>query len=244
MRCPLVTILLVAGSTVGVAQAAVVTSNPIADAFVDSAVPNNNYGGAGSVAVAAPGLPNGEFQSVLRFDTSGAVASFDSTYGAGQWTITGVTLRLTAASPNNAMFNSPAAAGQFAATWMANDGWTEGTGTPVAPATTGVTFATLPGFLGGSDESLGTYSFSGATSGAVVYTLGLTPGFTADLGAGGQVSLRLSAVGSTIAALWNSRNNSNASLRPELAITAVPAPSTILLLAGGAAIGMRRRRST
>ena len=146
-------IFLIAHSAV----AATFSSNPSADAFVASGPSGNlsinNYGGAGAICVAAPGLAQGEFQSILRFDLSSAKASFDSQFGAGLWTIQSVTLQLTATAPNNAIFNS-SAAGQFVLSWMQNDSWTEGAGTPSAPATTGVTFATLPSFLSLADENL------------------------------------------------------------------------------------------
>ena len=64
------------------------------------------------MSVAASALANGEFQSFIRFDASTAKASFDSAFGPGQWTISSVSLRLTTASPNNAIFNG-SATGQF-----------------------------------------------------------------------------------------------------------------------------------
>src|SRR5436190_7014118 len=70
--------------------------NPVADAFVTTGpsgnLSNNNYGGAGALSVAAPNLSQGEFQSVLQFNLSGAKSAFDSQFGAGQWTIQSVTL--------------------------------------------------------------------------------------------------------------------------------------------------------
>src|SRR5689334_8158093 len=97
-------------------HAATFTLNPSADAFVTTGptanLSGNNYGGAGALSVAAPGLANGEFQSVLRFDLSGAKSSFDTQFGAGQWSIQSISLALTATAPNNAIFNA-SAAGQF-----------------------------------------------------------------------------------------------------------------------------------
>src|SRR5215470_6749489 len=118
--------------------------NPSADAFVAAGptgnLSNNNYGGAGAISIAAPNLSQGEFQSV------------------GQWFIQSVTLQLTATAPNNAIFNA-SAAGQLSISWMQNDGWTEGTGTPQAPTPTGLTFSTLNTFLSPADEALGTFNF-------------------------------------------------------------------------------------
>src|SRR5215472_9144063 len=95
--------------------------NPSADAFVTAGptgnLSGNNYGAAGALSVAAPGLANGEFQSVLRFDLSGAKASFDTQYGAGQWSIQSISLSLTATAPGNPIFNA-SAAGQFRVSWM------------------------------------------------------------------------------------------------------------------------------
>ena len=98
---------LAASATAGSgAGAAVVTLNPVADAFVDSAQPSSNFGGAGALGISAPGLPEGEFQTVMRFDASSALSTFNATFGAGQWTIQSITLQLTATPPNNSIFNA------------------------------------------------------------------------------------------------------------------------------------------
>src|SRR5207247_1743592 len=124
-------------------------------------------GGGGSLALSATGLPKGEFQSVLRFDTSSAKSSFDSLYGAGAWSLQSVTLQLSAATVNNAIFNANSA-GSFTLSWMQNDNWTEGSGTPSAPGSSGITYATLQStFINpGADETLGTFSYNGSSSGA------------------------------------------------------------------------------
>src|SRR5438105_11218654 len=125
---------------------AVVNLTPSADAFVTTGPANNlatnNYGGGGSAALSAPGLSKGEFQSVLRFDTSTAKTSFDALYGPGAWTLQSVTLQLTAATVNNTIFNANAA-GSFGLSWMQNDSWVEGSGTPSTPGTVGITYDTL-----------------------------------------------------------------------------------------------------
>jgi hypothetical protein len=233
-------------------HAATFTLNPAADAFVTSGpsdnLSGNNYGGAGALSIAAPGLPKGEFQSVLQFDLSSAVASFNTQFGAGQWSIQSISLSLTATSPNNAIFNS-SAAGQFGISWMQNDSWSESAGTPATPATTGITFSTLSSFTGAGDESLGTFSFGGATSGSAAYSLSLTPGFFADAEAGNLVSLRLFAADTTVSYLFDSRNFGTASARPLLSVVAVPEPGVLsllglgtVLLAGGGCFRPSRRR--
>ncbi len=224
------------------ATASVITLNPTADAFVSASNPSGNYGGAGSLSVAASGLAKGEFQSVMMFDTSSAKSSFDSTYGAGQWIIQAVTLQLTAASPNNPIFNS-SAIGQFSVQWMQNDSWTEGTGNPSTPGTTGITYNTLPSFLGAGDQAAGTFSFNGATSGQTTYDLTLASGLVADLAAGSSVSLLLFPADSSVSYLLNSRNFGTVANRPVLSITATtPEPATLALLAVGTLLLARGKR--
>ena len=227
-------------------QATTIISTPTADAFVtpgsDGSLANNNYGGAGKLGVAASGKPNGEFQSVLKFDTSAAKAAFDAEFGIGSWSIQSITLQLSASAVNDPIFNA-ISAGQFTISWMQNDSWVEGTGTPGVPTTDGITWNTLPGFLGPGDENVGTFSFNGATSGATTYTLTLTSGLVADVMAGGVISLRTFAADSNISYLFNSRSFNTATARPMLAITAVPEPSSsVLLLAGLLVLARKRRR--
>jgi hypothetical protein len=236
------------------ASALTLTLNPAEDAFVSSANPAGNYGSAGALGAAAAGLSKGEFDSLLKFDFSTLKTSFDITYGVGQWTIGSITLRFTATPPGNVIFNGNLAgpgssnintAGSFALKWMANDSWIEGNGTPaLANSISGaITFATLPNYLGGSDEALGTFSFSGATSGNTpAYSLGLTTAFKADATAGNMVSLLLLPADGSVAMLVNSRNNMNAANFPLLSVTATPEPGATTLLAGAALAWFARRR--
>jgi hypothetical protein len=206
--------------------------NPSADAFVTTGptanLSNNNYGGAGALSIAAPNLSQGEFQSVLQFNLSSVKTAFDTQFGVGQWSIQSISLQFTAAAPNNAIFNTPAA-GQFAISWMQNDAWTEGTGTPMAPTTTGITFSTLNTFLSPADETLGTFGFNGATTGTAIYALGLSPSFSADVFVGNTVSFRMFAADSAVSGVFDSRSFGTASARPLLTITAVPEPTSIAL---------------
>ena len=215
------------------AQAATFTLNPSADAFVTTGptanLSGNNYGGAGALSVAAPGLSQGQFQSVMRFDLSGARTSFDTQFGAGQWSIQSITLQLTATGPNNGIFNS-SAAGQFGISWMQNGPWTEGSGTPQSPTTTGITYNSLTGtYIGAGDESLGTFSFGGGTSGNDTYSLALTSGFDADATAGNLVSFRLFAADSAVSYLFDSRSFGTTTFRPLMTVTAVPEPGSLAL---------------
>jgi len=224
--------------------AASFSMNPTADAFVTAGpsgnLSGNNYGGAGSMSIAAPGLAQGGAQSVLQFNLGGAVSSLNGTFGAGQWSIQSATLQLTAAQANNSIFNTPAA-GQFGISWMQNDSWTEGSGTPAAPGATGITFTSLQNtFIGPGDENLGTFSFNGATSGAFTYLLGLTPGLTNDVLTGDNLSLRLFAADGSVSGVFNSRSFGTAANRPQLTIVAVPEPGAVVIVGMGVLIGGAR----
>ena len=239
------TLILICILSTHAALSASFSVNPGADAFVTTGpsgnLSGNNYGGAGALSVAAPGLAQGEFQSVLQFNLLGAKSSFDTQFGVGLWSIQSVVLQLTAAAPNNALFNA-SAAGQFNLSWMENDSWIEGTGSPNTPALTGITFSTLNNFLSGADEGLGTFSYDGATSGSFSYSLSLSPSFSAEILSGNTISLRMFAADNAISYLSDSRSFGSASARPVLTITAVPEPGAISLSVLGLSILIWRRK--
>jgi hypothetical protein len=223
------------------ASALTITNVPVADTFLRSAAPASNYGGAGALSVSGSaavnrlGQQNGLFDSLMRFSLSGTMSAFDAAYGAGNWTLNSVTLRLTeTAAPNSDLFNR--GVGQFEIRWLANDLWTEGTGTPTTPTTDGIAYNGLPSLLNaGSDVSLGTFANAGQNT-QQGFALPLTdPSFLNDLLHGGTVSLYLTASSSTIGFTFNSRSFATASGRPflELTASAVPEPAVGGLLALG-----------
>ncbi len=212
----------------GIASGATFSLNPIADTFVSSANPTANYGGAGALPVSASALPKGEFDSLLQFDFSGAKTSFDTAFGVGQWNISALSLQLTLTAPNNSIFNGNGTtpvnfAGQVSVKWMQNDSWQEGTGRPNPPTTDGVTFTTLPTFLSAADAALGSFAFSGATSGNLTLSLGLAPSMVLDATAGNPVSLLLLPGDNGVATIANSRS-AQAGGQPTLTVTALPVP--------------------
>lgn len=228
--------------------ATVFTANPVADAFVTTGPSNNlssnNYGGGGALALSAAGLANGEFQTVLQFDTSGAKSTFDGLYGAGLWSVQSVTLQLSAGPVNNTIFNANSA-GSFGVSWMQNNSWTEGSGTPSTPAATGITYNTLQStFINPTaDQALGTFSYNGASSGTFVYTLGTPSGFAGDILAGSLVSLRLAAADTAVSFFFNSRSFGTVANRPLLTINAVavPEPAAAALLTLGISLFAARK---
>jgi hypothetical protein len=220
---------------------------PSADAFVTTGPDGNlsadNFGGNGSLAVSAGGLPNGQFQSLLRFDLAGAVASLNAQCGVGKWQIFDVTLTLWAVPPGNAIFNNPAG-GSINVSLMQNDTWLQGTGTAAAPANSGVSFNNLPAITSPGDPSLGTFSVPGSTSGQSVFTLALTPGITGSLNGGTDLDLRLSAADNSVAYAFASASNPN--LYPLLTVNVVPEPGMMTLGALGMSVlfiaGFAKRR--
>ena len=224
------------------------TAIPSADAFVFAGEPNLNYGGAGALAVSDPAQDQGEYQSLMRFDLSSARAAFDAQFGASGWRLESASLRLVTANPGNPIFNANAA-GPFAVSWLQNDNWVEGAGTPNSPTTDGVTYNSLPSLLGPADEALGTFNFPGGTSGANTYALALPAGFAADAAAGNPVSLRLLPGADEASYVFNSRSIQTVANRPTLTLTAVvPEPGAAGAAAGAAlaavaasALAARRR---
>jgi hypothetical protein len=220
------------------------SSQSTADAFVttgpDGSFSASNFGGAGALAVSASGLPQGEFQSVLKFDLSGAMNSFNTQFGAGNWTVQSVSLQLTAAPHSNPIFNN-ITAGQFGISLMQNNSWVEGTGSGGVPTSDGISLNLLLGtFVNPAvDQALGMFNFAGGSSGQNNYGLTLSSGLLADILSGGDASLRLFAGDSAVSYLFDSRTGGgNASFHPTIDVTVVPVPEpgSVVLCAAALAI--------
>ena len=134
-------------------------------------------------------------------------------------------------------------AGSLGARWLANDAWLEGTGATGLPATDGVAFQDVPGLQVAGFEALGTLAFAGGTSGNVSVALALTPGFAADVSAGGNVTLLLRPEDSAVSLVANSRQASNPANRPTLTLnaSAIPEPSAVLFTSAAACVLLVRR---
>lgn len=214
------------------------TSQPIADAFVTpgatGSLSSSNFGAAGALAIAAGDLPQGQFQTVIKYDLSSELNTLNTQFGASQWTVQSVSLTLTASAHPNPIFN-PVAAGMFDVSLMQNNSWVEGTGTGGAPTSDGISFNSLENvYIGPSDQGLGTFSFAGNTSGANTYSLNLSSGLVADIMGGDELSLRLFAADNNISYLFNSRNitgplTAEPTLTVDVAI--IPEPRSIALIA-------------
>ncbi len=222
------------------------TGTDYADAFLATGSLNNpegsdlmglNFGAAGTLVVAPAASVKGEFQSVLKFSLSNAVALFNTNYGAGNWSITGISIQLTSnygtsgVQPNNAIF-PVINGGNFVIEWLSNNDWGEGTGTPNLPTTDGVTYDSLPDLLSGAHAILGTNTYTPPGNNVpVTYALPLDTNLVADVSGGGDVSFLLYAADNQIGYLFNSCNYGRGN-EPLINITATPRVLPLEILPG------------
>jgi hypothetical protein len=206
-----------------------VSSPSVADAFVRQNAPTQNFGRAGALAVSgtsamnASGTMNGRFDTVIRFNTTTAVAHFNTTWGANNWVVLEVRLRLTeVGAPSNSLFNR--GVGEFSVHSIHTDPWIEGTGAPNNPSANGITFSRLQTLLeNGSELPLGTFMNSGQ-NGTTQFPLELSASFVEEIQAGGDINLYLSAVSPGIGFTFHARDFGTATARPHLVILAGPTP--------------------
>lgn len=238
---------LTAGSVTG---QIVVTNIAMADAFVRSFDPTHNYGGAGALSVSGSiatnviGQQEGRLDSFMRFDVSGAVSNFNSSFGAGRWVVIHATLALfEQGAPNNTIFNR--GVGQFEVRWIANDSWSEGTGNPNAPTTDGIVWNDEPSVLNSNtDKSLGTFVNAG-TDGVVRVALGMPSSYINDLDSGGLVSFYFTATtNSTVGFTFHSHNFVDSTQWPFLEITAISMPRITSLAVAGSDVKIGFAAST
>ncbi len=206
------------------------TNTSIADAFVRSLDPTNNYGGAGALSVSGPiatnvqGNQEGLLDTFIRFDMSGAVTNLNIAFGAGQWVAVSATMVLfEQGMPNNTIFNQ--GVGPFEVQWIADNSWQEGTGTPNNPTTDGIVWNDEPSVLNSNlDEYVGTF-VNGGTDGVVTLNLALPSGFVSELSTSAVVSFYMTApTNSPVGFTFHSHNFVESSEWPFLVITAVPIP--------------------
>ena len=214
-----------------------------------------NFGSAGTFAIAPASSAKGASDSVLMFSTASAVSQFNTLYGAGNWTITGVTLSLASnfgaqgQQPNNGIFNT-INAGSFGIDWLADNSWVAGSGGGMGgtgyPNNNSVSYAYIPTLLSFGYDSLGTFTYTPPGNNIYLsYNLPLDGNLVSGAAAGGDVSLLFYAADNQVSYLFNSSNF--ASNHPELTldVAPVPEPGTLALLTtalGGLWIARRQKK--
>lgn len=251
---------------VGHAQSSYLINTTIADAFLATGSAANpvgtdlttlNFGGAGTLAISPASSLKGEMDSIIEFSLAGAYSQFNTTYGAGNWQVTGFTLSLASnfgaqgEQPNNGIFNT-INTGNFDIQWLGNNSWIEGNGsgmgTPGNASNGYVTYDSIPSLFANGSSSLGTFTYAPPGDNVYTnYTLPLNPNLVSEAESGGDASLYFSAsTNSDVSYLFNAR--SYAQNHPELTITAEPTPEPSALalsalgLAGAAAVRRRKKQ--
>lgn len=221
----------------------ILTTTAKRDTYVSSGQADTNFGTMGAMMIAVPtaAQPRTE-EALFGFNTASIVSSLNAQYGAGQWSISSVTVTLYAnfytngQQPNNTSFNK-ISTGDFSLDWLSNDSWSE----------TGVTWNNIANYLPSTsstnlEENLGTYYYAAGAS-SFTWSLSLTSDFVNDIINDNNVTFfGTPTADSTVGYLFNTTNNSPA----VLTVTATPEPSTYaLLLVGtaGLAFLLKRRPS-
>jgi hypothetical protein len=201
---------------------------PSQDAFAREAAPTTNYGAGGALAIAGEdavnglGAPQGRYDTVIQFDMSGPIQTFNTALGVGGWRLSAAQLTVTeVGAPNNAIFNR--GVGGFQVSWLSDDNWVEGTGSPLFPIEGSgdqITWNLLQSILASASlSSMGQFSNTLA-NGPLNFDLALPAAFVTDASAGGLVSLYLTKVSTTLGFTFHSRNYFVETQLPELLLTA------------------------
>ncbi len=213
-----------------------------AGTFVNSSQPASNYGTLGGMEIAAPTTAQDRTEITLQeFNTAAMQASFNADYGAGNWTVTSVTLSLfsnvplAGEQPNNSVFNVIAAGG-FEFDLLGNNNWSE----------TAITWNTLPTLLpgggaGNTETSLGDFTWDAAGETSSIWTLGTVQPLVDEIEAGSEVTIMGQPTdSSTVGYLFN-QIKAGAPGILNVTVQAVPEPSPAALLAGfvGVVVGLR-----
>jgi len=188
-----------------------------------------NFGTLGAMEIAAPTTAqNRTEETLLQFDTSAIESGFNTAYGAGNWTITSVTLQLfsnvatAGTQPANSIFNKIAVGG-FELDWLSDNNWSQ----------TAITYnnisSVLPGTGGNTSASLGDFNYLANGAGSTTWTLGLDPNLVNDIDGGGAVTIfGTPTAGSTVGYLYNTLGLNGAVL--DVTATEVPEPSAMAMM--------------
>lgn len=232
------------------AQGTALTVSATDEAMVLSGSPNVVWDPKGGIEFSGNGLntlalSNTEY-GLMEFNSASIASQLNSTYGAGGWEITGVSVSLASnfatknVYPNKNVFNE-IEPGNFTLSWLSNNGWVVG-------QSGGVTWNNLPNYLpGGSISNLeaeGTFNWAANGVGSRTgYALTPTSDLLNDIESGGLVSIIGTPADSNVGYLSNTPTQGNPA---QLVVTAVAVPEPgsaglILTALGITALGRWRR---
>jgi hypothetical protein len=218
------------------------TTDSTGDAFLDANKPTANFGKAGTLVIAPTTSSAGEIDTVMRFNLSSMDSQFNTTYGAGNWAIAGISLSLASnfgtanANPGNSLLPM-VSGGNFGVDWISYDAWQEGTGNGMGSGNTvsgAVTYNSIPTLLGSTVDALGTFAYAPPGNNIYVsYALPLDSGLVSAIDSAGDVSFYFYAADNSIGYLFNSKDFGGNVNIPQLTVTvsAVPEPAALSLLA-------------
>lgn len=215
-------------------------------------------GGAGGVQGTLATTNSGGYSAaaneVFRFSIGATIDSLNATYGAGNWTVTNVTLNFNSsyAKQNNSRFG--VGSGTFDIYWVGNDAWAQSKGTESDRGTNPIYAsdeATLAAWAG-STSLLGSEEFiiaSGATGYVNLnYELGLTEELLNDIlaataASNPDISLYLMATSETLGMIIFTGGQGQSLPTLSFDVVAVPEPASVAILAlTGAGLLLRRRK--
>ena len=236
-------ILAVAAAPASLSAQITLSQEVDANTFVSSGQPNMNFDNLGAMEIAAPTrAQNRTEETLLGFETAAIESGFNADYGAGNWVITSVTLKLfsnvanAGTQPPSSSFNK-IAAGEFELDWLSDNSWNP------AQITYNNISSVLPGTGGNTLASLGDFDWLANGASSTTWAFDLNPNLVNEIASGGDVSIfGQPTAGSTVGYLFNTpllngaELNVTASAVPEPLSTAPTLALMVFSLAGLAAL--------
>jgi hypothetical protein len=211
------------------------TQSATANTFVSSSQPGVNFSSLGAMQIAAAtAVQNNVNESLLLFNTSAMDAAFNADYGAGNWQVTGVSLKLFSnmsspgTQPGNTDFNLIASGG-FELDWLSDNNWSQ----------TSITWNSLPGILPGTggnmQDSLGDFNYTANGAASETWNLGLDANMVASIDDGTPLTIfGQPTSGSTVGYLFNTTKQGNPAVL-NVTVAPVPEPGIPALVVSGVA---------
>jgi hypothetical protein len=249
IACIATTVVLLAGGSHATATTLSVLVTQ--DTFVSSggtfspADASADFSALGAMMIGTPiGAQDRTMLSLLSFNTAAIASSFDAEFGAGQWVVTGVGLRLgsnfaqAGVQPNNSRFNV-IRPGYFEFSYSTNDAWNGAAinwnSLPAYQATTSLTpLGTFYWAADGLTNPPGNPQYS-------TWPLNLVAGLLADITTGDEVTLLGAPADDQVNYLFNQQTRVGAEPYLDITAVAVPEPTTLALCTAMSAVGLRRR---